>query len=102
LALAGAPRAARRSVVIFASRRRHEASARWISHHRGDRMPFRFERISALTVLALASGAASAAFDSFTPLPGSAPAGSLPEATPFQLSSPLFAQRTLDANTPGA
>jgi len=65
-------------------------------------MPFRFERISALTVLALASGAASAAFDSFTPLPGSAPAGSLPEATPFQLSSPLFAQRTLDANTPGA
>lgn len=65
-------------------------------------MPVRFERISALTVLALASTAASAAFDDFTPLPGSAPAGSLPEATPLQLSSPQFTQRTLDANTPAA
>ncbi|HSC65733.1 MAG TPA: alkaline phosphatase PhoX [Caldimonas sp.] len=65
-------------------------------------MPVRFQRMSALTALALASGAASAGFDNFTPLPGSAPAGSLPEATPLQLSSPLFSQRTLDANTPGA
>ncbi|MGZ8260654.1 MAG: alkaline phosphatase PhoX, partial [Caldimonas sp.] len=59
-------------------------------------------RIPTLTVLALASTAASAQFDNFTALPGSAPAGSLPEATPLQLSSPLFTQRTLDANTPGA
>jgi len=65
-------------------------------------MPVRLQRMSALTALALASGAASAAFDDFTPLPGSAPAGSLPEATPLQLSSSLFTQRTLDANTPGA
>jgi transketolase C-terminal domain/subunit len=55
-------------------------------------MPVRLQRMSALTALALASGAASAAFDDFTPLPGSAPAGSLPEATPLQLSSSLFTQ----------
>src|SRR4029453_16868017 len=45
------------------------------------------------------SSPAQAGFDNFTPLPSSAPAGSLPEATPFQLSSPLFTQRTVDANT---
>ncbi|SCX61220.1 alkaline phosphatase PhoX [Nitrosospira sp. Nsp1] len=43
--------------------------------------------------------AASTNFDNFTALPSSIAAGSLPEATPFQLSSPLFTQRTLDANT---
>ena len=46
--------------------------------------------------------AASAHFDNFTALPSSVAAGSLPESSPFQLSSPLFTQRTLDANTPGA
>ena len=43
--------------------------------------------------------AASTNFDNFTALPNSVAAGSLPEASPFQLSSPLFTQRTLDANT---
>lgn len=37
-------------------------------------------------------------FSTFTPLPGSVPAGSLPESTPFQLSAPNFQQRTLNAN----
>ena len=46
--------------------------------------------------------AASTNFDNFTALPGSVTGGSLPEASPFQLSSPLFTQRTLDANTQGA
>ena len=46
--------------------------------------------------------AASTNFDNFTALPGSVAGGSLPEASPFQLSSPLFTQRTLDANTLGA
>lgn len=62
----------------------------------------RFDRLSALTALMLASSAATAAFDNFTPLPGSVPAGALPETAPFQLSSPLFMQRTLDANTPAS
>jgi secreted PhoX family phosphatase len=64
---------------------------------------------SALLVAALLAGTAHAALagpltalDNFTPLPGSAPAGSLPEATPFQLSSSGFKQRTLNANDAGA
>lgn len=40
-------------------------------------------------------------FDHFGALPGSVPAGSLPEATPFQLSSPYFSQQTLNANDAG-
>ena len=46
--------------------------------------------------------AASTHFDNFTALPSSVAAGSLSEATPFQLSNPLFTQRTLDANTSAA
>lgn len=41
-------------------------------------------------------------FSDFTPLPASVPAGSLPEATPFQLSSPNFVQKTINANDAGA
>ena len=41
-------------------------------------------------------------FDNFTPLASSAPAGSLPEAAPFSLSSPHFSQSTLNANDAGA
>lgn len=37
-------------------------------------------------------------FASFTPLPASVPAGSLPEAAPFLLSSPNFSQKTVSAN----
>jgi len=37
-------------------------------------------------------------FSTFTPLPSSVPAGSLPEATPFQVSNPNFLQRTINAN----
>ncbi len=44
--------------------------------------------------------AAPIAFESFTPLASSVAAGSLPEATPFQLSSPKFRQRTISANSP--
>lgn len=44
--------------------------------------------------------AASTDFDNYTALPNSVAAGSLPEASPFQLSSPLFRQRTRDVNTP--
>ncbi|MDN5837065.1 MAG: phosphatase, partial [Nitrosospira sp.] len=43
--------------------------------------------------------AANTQFDNFTALPNSVAAGSLPEEKPFQLSSPLFSQHTLDANT---
>lgn len=41
-------------------------------------------------------------FNSFTPLASSVPAGSLPEAAPFQLSSPRFSQKTVSANDSGA
>jgi len=41
-------------------------------------------------------------FSTFTPLPSSVPAGSLPEATPFQVSNPNFLQRTINANDAGA
>ena len=62
---------------------------------------------SALLVGALLASTAPAAlagtlFDHFNPLPGSVPAGSLPEATPFQLSSPYFSQRSISANDAGA
>jgi len=45
--------------------------------------------------------AAPTYFENFTPLASSAPAGSLPEATPFQLSSPHFIQKTISANDLG-
>lgn len=56
---------------------------------------------SALLVMAGATQATAANthFDNFTTLPNSVAAGFLPEEKPFQLSSPLFSQRTLDANT---
>jgi secreted PhoX family phosphatase len=63
---------------------------------------------SALLVAALLVGTAHGALagpltqlDNFAPLPSSVPAGSLPEATPFQLSSPHFQQRTINANDAG-
>jgi len=37
----------------------------------------------------------AAEFSSFTPLPGNVAAGSLPESAPFQLSNPLFRQRSI-------
>ncbi|SCY04144.1 hypothetical protein SAMN05216420_10295 [Nitrosospira sp. Nl5] len=57
---------------------------------------------SSLLVVASATQAtgASTDFDNYNALPNSVAAGSLPEARPFQLSSPLFRQFTLDANTP--
>ncbi len=42
--------------------------------------------------------AAPATFADFTPLASSVAGGSLPEANPFQLSSPYFKQETLHAN----
>lgn len=40
-------------------------------------------------------------FSDFTPLPSSVPAGSLPEAAPFQLSAPNFEQKSINANDAG-
>lgn len=58
---------------------------------------------SSMVVGALfASTAMATTFSSFTPLDGSVAVGSLPEETPFQLSSPLFRQRTISANDAGA
>lgn len=61
---------------------------------------------TATAVVALMSGAAPASaastfFDSFTPLPGSVPAGSLPADQPLQLSSAHFSQMTISANDAG-
>ncbi|MEO6747012.1 MAG: alkaline phosphatase PhoX [Caldimonas sp.] len=61
---------------------------------------FQSNRCAVFAGLALASATATAGFETFTALPSSVPVGSLPEATPFQLSSPAFTQKTLDANTP--
>jgi secreted PhoX family phosphatase len=59
----------------------------------------------ALALAALLPAAAPAVagtiFDNFTPLPTSVAAGSLPEDKPFQLSSPNFVQRTINANDLG-
>lgn len=52
-------------------------------------------------VLLLASASCPAAsFDQFTPLRGDVGASALPEATPYRLSSPQFAQRSLIAREP--
>jgi hypothetical protein len=53
----------------------------------------------ASVVSPLAAQAAATDFDNFTASASSVAAGSLPEATPLQLSNPTWTQRTLDANT---
>ena len=53
-----------------------------------------------VSVLAF-SPAYAGTFDSFTPLAASVAGGSLPEDKPFQLSSPDFRQKTLNANDLG-
>ena len=63
-----------------------------------------FATATAVVALLSGTGPASAAptfFDSFTPLPSSVPAGSLPESQPLQLSSPYFSQKTINANDAG-
>jgi secreted PhoX family phosphatase len=49
-----------------------------------------------------ARAASITSFDNFTPLAASVVGGSLPEATPLLLSSPLFIQSTLSDNDAGA
>ena len=51
--------------------------------------------VSTTYAMLIASASAVVAqtnFDNFTPIPASVPAGSLPEATPFQLGNPLWTQ----------
>ena len=50
---------------------------------------------SALIAMSAAANAADTYFDNFTPLTGNVAAGSLPAATPFNLSSPNFSQLTI-------
>ena len=50
---------------------------------------------SALIAMSAAANAADTYFDNFTPLTGNVAAGSLPAATPFNLSSANFSQVTL-------
>ncbi len=57
-------------------------------------------KILAVCMIALLASSATVQggttfFDEFTPIPSSVAAGSLPEAAPFQLSSPNFKQRTI-------
>lgn len=61
------------------------------------------KKLSTAVVLALAASTAFAAgtsFKDFTPMLGDIPAGSLPEAAPFRLSSPHFSQMTIVARDP--
>jgi uncharacterized protein len=58
----------------------------------------RLHPLAAATMFALAAQTASAQlshFGNFTPIPASVASGSLPEATPFQLGSPNFSQKTV-------
>ena len=48
----------------------------------------------------VSAGSIAAGFDQFTPLRGDVGVGTLPEATPYRLSSPQFTQRTLIARDP--
>ena len=54
---------------------------------------------SALLAASTSLAVAQTNFDSFTPMPGSVPAGSLPEATPFQLGNPAWTQVTIADRT---
>ncbi len=61
-------------------------------------------KLLALAIISMSGAqvaAASTEFDNYTPLNAVVPAGSLPESSPFLLSSPKFSQTTVVANDRG-
>lgn len=63
--------------------------------------PAKLSLAISLVLTAQVAVAGPTLFENFTPIPSSVAAGSLPEPTPFLLSSPRFAQKAISANDLG-